>query len=483
MLTTPSYSLSDQVYPVILNPRNRDDQEKIVDLKNNPQIQVINQINSQVGDLIKSRHPAKTFSKEELKAEIENFFEENPKESYGNWVYYPWKYALVHLLPEEEFIRVRTLRNNYKITPQEQKELAKKKVGIVGLSVGQSIALAMALERSCGEMRLADFDHLELSNLNRLKAGVTSLGVEKIVIAAREIAEIDPYLKLTLFRDGITEENIDSFFSEQGELDLIIDECDSLDIKILLRKTAQKYQIPLMMDTSDRGMLDIERFDLEPERPIFHGYLGDINLDTLKNLTNKQKVAIGLKMTGVDTLSPRMKASLLEVGQTISSWPQLASAVFLGGASVAHVARKLLVGEPVDSGRFFVDLDEIIKLDLPEIQEEREVVPVKNGDFLGSIPKNIIPSGYVLNKEELNGLVEFANLAPSGGNIQPWIWVFDQNGVLHLFHDKERSHSMLDYKGTGSLIAFGAALENIRLHCAKSGIEIEIIEHIQDFEE
>ena len=291
MLTTPSYSLSDQVYPVILNPRNRDDQEKIVDLKNNPQIQVINQINSQVGDLIKSRHPAKTFSKEELKAEIENFFEENPKESYGNWVYYPWKYALVHLLPEEEFIRVRTLRNNYKITPQEQKELAKKKVGIVGLSVGQSIALAMALERSCGEMRLADFDHLELSNLNRLKAGVTSLGVEKIVIAAREIAEIDPYLKLTLFRDGITEENIDSFFSEQGELDLIIDECDSLDIKILLRKTAQKYQIPLMMDTSDRGMLDIERFDLEPERPIFHGYLGDINLDTLKNLTNKQKVA------------------------------------------------------------------------------------------------------------------------------------------------------------------------------------------------
>ena len=289
MLTTPSYSLSDQVYPVILNPRNRDDQEKIVDLKNNPQIQVINQINSQVGDLIKSRHPAKTFSKEELKAEIENFFEENPKESYGNWVYYPWKYALVHLLPEEEFIRVRTLRNNYKITPQEQKELAEKKVGIVGLSVGQSIALAMALERSCGEMRLADFDHLELSNLNRLKAGVTSLGIEKIVIAAREIAEIDPYLKLTLYRDGITEENIDSFFSDQGGLDLIIDECDSLDIKILLRKTAQKYQIPLMMDTSDRGMLDIERFDLEPERPIFHGYLGDINLDTLKKYQIKRK--------------------------------------------------------------------------------------------------------------------------------------------------------------------------------------------------
>jgi hypothetical protein len=27
------------------------------------------------------------------------------------------------------------------------------------------------------------------------------------------------------------------------------------------------------METSDRGVLDVERFDLEPDRPIFHGLL------------------------------------------------------------------------------------------------------------------------------------------------------------------------------------------------------------------
>lgn len=483
MLISSKSDLADQVYPIILDPKNPCDKEKLIDLFHNPQITIVDQIENQVADLMKSSYPSKVLSKGELDELVEAFFNGQIKEDYGNWVYYPWKYTVVHLLPAKEFIKIRTLRNNYKITPQEQAELSKKKIGIVGLSVGQSIALAMALERSCGEMRLADFDTLELSNLNRLKAGVTSLGVEKIVIAAREISEIDPYLKLTLFRDGITEENVESFFDEGGDLDLVIDECDSLDIKILLRETAKRKRVPLLMDTSDRGMLDVERFDEEPDRPIFHGFLGNVDLASLKNLSNKQKVAIGLKMTGVDTLSPRMKASLLEVGQTISSWPQLASAVFLGGASVAHVGRKLLLDEPVKSGRYYVDLDEIVHVDIPESKIQRQHLGATNGNYLSHIPKYVLPSGYILDKVELEEMVSFANLAPSGGNVQPWIWVFDKNGVLHLFHDQLRSHSLLDFKGTGSLIAFGAALENIRLYCSKAGIEIEIIEHIQEFEE
>jgi molybdopterin/thiamine biosynthesis adenylyltransferase len=217
----------------------------------------------------------------------------------------------------------------------------------VGLSVGQSIALAMALERSFGEIRLADFDILELSNLNRLKAGVTSLGLEKVVIAAREISEIDPYLKVSLFRNGINEDNIEGFLVGNGKLDLVIDECDSLDIKFLLRERARIEQIPVIMDTSDRGMLDIERFDQEPNRPIFHGLLDGISKSELANLNSKERVAIGLKITGLDNLSIRMKASLLEIGSTITSWPQLASAVFLGGATVAHVGRKILLGDNV----------------------------------------------------------------------------------------------------------------------------------------
>lgn len=483
MLRTRKFDLYDRISPIIYNPKVSSDFEELLEIKKISHIQIIDKIESQVADLIKSQHPQRQLSISDLEELVSNFFIENDKETYGNWVLYPWKFALVHILPEAEFIRVRTVRNNYKITPSEQDELAIKKVGIVGLSVGQSVALAMALERSCGEMRLADFDTLELSNLNRLKAGITNLGEEKIIIAAREISEIDPYLKLTLYRDGITPENIDDFINKGGKLDLLIDECDSLDIKFLIREHARFHLVPVMMDTSDRGMLDVERFDIEPTRPLFHGLMEGIDVQSLKNISNTQKVAIVLKITGLETLSHRMKVSLLEIGQTITSWPQLASGVFLGGASVAHVGRRLLLGDPVPSGRFYVDIDEVIKIDIPDY-EHFEIPPlpiVEN--FVKNLPAGVLPSGYILSESELHHLVGQANLAPSGGNIQPWVWVFDRKGVLHLFHDQIRSHSMLDYKGTGSLIAFGAALENLRLTSAKAGIEIELIYHIDDFEE
>jgi molybdopterin/thiamine biosynthesis adenylyltransferase len=486
MLTKSRSDLKDQIDPMIFSPINAGDWEVIKDLRGSDYIHTIDQIDSQVIDLIKADNPEIQLTKEELNSRLADFFKDKARDFYGTWVFYPWKNTLVHILNEEDFIRIRTLRNNYKITPSEQLELREKRVGIVGLSVGQSIALAMALERSFGEIRLADFDTLELSNLNRLKAGVTSLGLEKVVIAAREISEIDPYLKVTLFRDGVNEENIDEFLVGNGKLDLLIDECDSLDIKFLLREKARLKQIPVIMDTSDRGMLDVERFDQEPNRPIFHGLLNGISKSELANLNNKERVAIGLKVTGLDNLSIRMKASLLEIGSTITSWPQLASAVFLGGATVAHVGRRLLLGDNVPSGRFYVDFDEIIKIDEiedPVVLPSQQDVSSLSKKFIPQLPKNILKSGYILSKTELDKIVTTANLAPSGGNIQPWIWVFDRKGILHLFHDQERSHSMLDFKGTGSLIAFGAAIENLRLASAQEGLEIEIINHIEAFED
>jgi len=467
----------------ILHPNENLDYLRIKDLLNDEFTLVSDPIESQVADLIKSKHPDRTIPIEELNTLVQEFFKKTDKEKFGNWVFFPWKKTLVHILSEEEFVKIRTLRNNFKITPTEQKILGNKIVGVVGLSVGQSIALAMTLERGYGEIRLADFDTLELSNLNRLKAGVTSLGLEKVILAAREIAEIDPYLKVKVFREGITPENVDKFILDGGKLDLLIDECDSLDIKVLLREKAKEHRLAVMMDTSDKGMLDIERFDLEPDRELFHGLLQGVQLDSLKNLSSTEKVSIVLKITGLETLSTRMKVSLLEIGQTITSWPQLASGVFLGGASVAHAARKFLLGDDVKSGRYYVDFDNLFKLnESDEIDIDSPVIP-NLSDFQYTIPSNVLQSAFKLSKQELELLVEKANWAPSGGNIQPWVWVYDKKGVLHLFHDKIRSHSMLDYKGTGSLIAFGAALENLRLQAGSMGIEIELIYQIKKFDE
>src|SRR5690606_13941879 len=138
----------------------------------------------------------------------------------------PWLAKIVHILPEAEFVELRTAANRNKITEAERDILATKKEGVIGLSVGQSVALTIALERSCGEIRLADFDTLELNNLNRIRTGVHNLGIKKVYAVAREIAEIDPFLTTTCYTEGITEENINDFFTKGGKLDVVLDECD-----------------------------------------------------------------------------------------------------------------------------------------------------------------------------------------------------------------------------------------------------------------
>lgn len=483
MYSSTKSDLDDQVFPSIFNSTDFSDSLIFKELYNSSEITLIDKLEDQVAELIKVNNPSVSFSSQELSAKVSQFFIDNERNTFGNWVYFPWKKVLVRLLPEEDFVRVRTARNNYKITPQEQQELRKKKIGIIGLSVGQSIAFALALERGCGELRLADFDTLELSNLNRIKAGVIDLGVEKVIVAAREILEIDPYLKITLFRKGISEDNIDDFLSIGGDLDLLIDECDSLDIKVLARERARVKKIPVLMETSDRGMLDVERFDLEPKREVFHGLVGELDYSKLKGLSSKEKVPMALKITGIKTVSTRMKASLLEVNQTISSWPQLGSAVYLGGATVSHTARKLLLGENVASGRYFVDLDDLLKKDSESIPNKNIKHSKENADFIRLVPTCNLSSTYKLTEEEVRFLIKKANTAPSGGNCQPWKWIFDQSGVLHLMHDKEKSESLLDYLGTGSLLAFGAALEIIKLVSADLGIDITVHYQIIDFED
>jgi molybdopterin/thiamine biosynthesis adenylyltransferase len=322
---------------------------------------VHDEIQAQLIELVRCLNPAKRFSPEEAMAAATEHLAGGDPLLHGVWVYYPWSHKLVHLLDEEEFALVRTDRNRNKITREEQAVLATKKVGVIGLSVGQSVALTMALERGFGEIRLADFDTLDLSNLNRIRSGVHEMGTPKVINTAREIAELDPFLQVTVFDQGLTRDNLDAFFTHGGHLDLVIEECDSVNIKILARQKAKALRIPVVMDTSDRGLVDVERFDLEPDRPIMHGFLEELDLSVVEGeMTAAQKVPLMSRFVGMDTISDRMRASLPELGRTILTWPQLASAVVLGGAALADIVRRILLGVNISSQRQWIDLEELV---------------------------------------------------------------------------------------------------------------------------
>ncbi|MFJ6504294.1 ThiF family adenylyltransferase [Streptomyces sp. NPDC091879] len=318
-------------------------------------------IHDQLAELVSCLRPGETLTDQQHAAAVDALCGGVERHHFGSWVWYPWSGRLVHVLPEREFRRVRTDRNRDKITDTEQRRLLERRIGVIGLSVGNSAALTCAMEGVGGSFRLADFDVLGLSNLNRLRAGVHDLGIPKTVLCARQMYEIDPYLDIELWSEGITEENIESFFGDdEHPLDLLIEECDTPWIKVAAREYARAHRVPVLMDANDRGLLDVERFDDEPDRPLFHGRGGDLTAQAVRELDPAGTLAYLLRICDESRLSPAMTDALARIGSTLSSWPQLASGVMLGGALVTDTARRILLGGPVASGRYYVDLEELI---------------------------------------------------------------------------------------------------------------------------
>ncbi len=344
--------------PTLLAPRDTADFQALTALLASGAVREIHDtIDEQLTELVRSREPS-CRDKAEIGAKKREQLAGVASWEYGTWVWYPWSRRLVHVLPRDEFRLVRTDRNRGKVDRPEQRRLLSKRIGIIGLSVGNSAALTFALEGVGGAYKLADFDDFSLSNLNRLRAGVHELGVNKAVLSARQMFEIDPYLDIEIHRGGLTEDNIEAFFvGGQGEIDLLVEECDTPWVKIATREYARDLRVPVVMDCNDRGMLDVERFDLEPDRPLLHGLLGDIKSVDVADLTRQEKVDLILAMVDADRISPELAASFGELGRTLSSWPQLASGVALGGALCGEAARRILLGLPCASGRFYTDLD------------------------------------------------------------------------------------------------------------------------------
>ncbi|WP_327360240.1 Rv1355c family protein [Streptomyces sp. NBC_01296] len=426
----------------------------------------------QVAELLTARRPDWSPDPDELAAAVEAHLGGRPASAYGSWAWYPWSRQLVHVLPRDEYRELRQSRNRYKITAEEQELLTGRTIAVIGLSVGAASAVTLAQEGVGSRFRLADFDRLSLSNLNRLRASVADVGLPKVVIAARQMYEIDPHLDIEVWPQGLTEENVDAFLTGGGRADLLVEECDDLYIKVYARERARAHRIPVLMETNERGMLDVERFDREPHRPLLHGLLSGVAAADLKTLSTREKVPYVLRILDQERPSERFVPSLVEIGQTISSWPQLASGVALGAALVTDTARRLLLGTFTASGRYFVDPAELVRDGTETILRSEEPPPARAAREVAAqeaaAPLHLPEAGRPLDEEAVRRLVSYGIQAPSGGNVQPWRFV-SRGRVLECRIDDDLAPTLLDFERSGSHLAIGAAVENIDLAARAAG--------------
>jgi molybdopterin/thiamine biosynthesis adenylyltransferase len=434
-------AVDDDCSARILSEENRQDRNLLEDLRADPRIEFIDRWRQQV----------------ETARQLRPSLEVRPTKGPTYWAYYPWRRAVVSVLSAHDFRRVRLDRNRNLITADEQEILGALRIGIIGLSAGHAIAYTLATQGLCGELRLADFDRLELTNLNRVAASVLDIGLNKATLAARRIAELDPYLPVRVMSSGLTPDNVGEFLDG---LDIVVEECDSLDMKVIVRETARSRGVPVLMATSDRGLVDIERFDVEPERPILHGLLGDVDTVKLSTLDTRAKVPHVLRMLDAASLSARGAASLVEVGHTLSSWPQLAGDVTLGAAAIAEAIRRIGLGEELPSGR--------VRVDVASALEHLSEPSPPTFDYSSRLEANDSPAELSEDEADIVGRMAAAAIrAPSAGNAQPWHLETHEDSItirLAPMHS-----STVDIGFRASAVAVGAAAYNARVAAAACG--------------
>lgn len=353
------------VHPVIIDMgnataekdlKNLINDNKIIDLVDNYAEQYAELLLSKNAHLYRAKHEVQVAS---IKKLLEEHYAGRKPWKLGSWVFFAWKNQLVHVLGQADFEELRSIRNRELINAQEQKTLQSFDTVVFGMSVGSAGALALAITGTSRRIKLVDGAIISGSNLNRILTGVSSVGQKKASVIGRQIYEMNPYSTVSYY-DKVSGTNIGDILDKPWPVKLAIDEIDDIEMKIRIRIEARKRKIPVIMATElgDTIMLDVERFDQEPDRPLFHGIVPGIEKVLNTQLENHREwMKYAVKIIDPNNMHIKMQQSLLKIGSTIVTHPQLGSTVMMTGGALAFAAKNIALGGQIGSGRFVISLE------------------------------------------------------------------------------------------------------------------------------
>ncbi len=113
--------------------------------------------------------------------------------------------------------------------------------GLGGLGCPVSVALATA---GVGEIHIADFDRVSISNIHRQPLYSTDLvGEKKVQVAAQKLSSLNPFIKIHPHDTQVSALNIETLITGK---DLVLDCTDNFETKYVLHDACMKLRIPLI---------------------------------------------------------------------------------------------------------------------------------------------------------------------------------------------------------------------------------------------
>lgn len=131
-----------------------------------------------------------------------------------------------------------------------QQKLLDSTALIVGMGgLGSPIAMYLAAA-GVGHLILADFDKVELSNLQRqIIHSTNSIGKAKVDSAFETLQQINPEIIVTRFKQQLNDENLNDLVPQ---VDVVIDGCDNFATRFAVNRACVKHHKPLVSGAAIR---------------------------------------------------------------------------------------------------------------------------------------------------------------------------------------------------------------------------------------
>ena len=177
------------------------------------------------------------------------------------------------MLTDEELLRYSRQILLQQVDVDGQLKLKNSRVLIVGLGgLGSPVALYLAAA-GVGELHVADFDTVDLTNLqSQIVHDTCSVGQSKVDSALRRLGAINPEIKLVAHRSAL---DTDSLADAVAAVDLVLDCCDNFGTREAVNKACVAARKPLVSGAAIRLEGQLSVFDSrQPTSPCYHCLYG-----------------------------------------------------------------------------------------------------------------------------------------------------------------------------------------------------------------
>ena len=378
------------------------------------------------------------------------------------------------------FLEEALSRNIGFITPAEQDLLMNATVAIPGLGGVGGDHLVTLARLGIGRFHLADFDVFEPANLNRqYGAKTTHFGRPKLEVMVEEAMNINPYLDIRKFPQGVEQQNIEAFLDG---VDIVVDGIDffNFDARRMVFNRARAlgihvitagplgYSAAMLVFAPNRGMGFDAYFDIRDE------------------MTTDEKLLsfmIGLapRATHRHYIDPRRIDFKNHRGPSLG-----AGCVNCASAAATEVTRILLGKKGLRAAPHYFQYDPYVRRfhqgyllggnRNPLQKLKRHVMKRrlrKSSDlYLQTRPRSPLVGdrGPDIPKTVMDYLLRAAIQAPSGDNCQPWLFRTGKDRIDILLRSSA-DHSLFNVNQSASMIACGAALENLLIAASRYGLK------------